>query len=143
MSSTMRAAILSLALVACTPFVAPSLVVPLGTNDWGDFALLVYDDSGLVTSGRAAERRPSMASDEVIALPERQELDIGWTGGACSHRPTLQLSGDSSALRLVIRNPNDEKLLPVSCPAVGIPLWVTLSLSEAVAQDALALEVSY
>lgn len=120
----------------------PSLVAPLGTNDFGQYALLVYDDSGLVTGGRALHQGPGRHLSGVVAFPERQELEIGWTGGACAHRPTLRLSGTSASLRLVISNPTEPQLPFVGCPAVGIPFAITLSLAEPVAQDAVVLEVS-
>lgn len=135
------------ALVACggLPLTPPTQIVDLAQNDFGRFVLLVYDASGLVTGGRPAQSRPG-ASGAVTAVPERQELEVAWTGGACSHQPTLEVSGDSSALRLVVRNPQDPQLLPflpMACPAVGILLRVTLSLTEPVEQDAIGIEVSY
>jgi hypothetical protein len=121
----------------------PSFVVPLVVNDFGDFVLLVYDDSGLVTGGRALEQGPGFGMDGVVAVPERQELDISWTGGACAERPRLHVSGNSAALRLVISNPTFSRLPFLGCPAVGIPLAATLSVSEPVADDAVKFEVSH
>lgn len=141
MLRVLHATCLMLAVIACAPFAPGSLVVPLASNEWGEFALHVYDASGFVVSGRAAEPRPTNGTDEVFAVPERREVEIAWTGGACSHRPTLVVTGNSLGLRLVVRNPHDETLLPISCPSVGIALRVVLSLNQAVAQDAITLEV--
>jgi hypothetical protein len=108
--------------------------------------LLVYDGSGLVTAARSADRQPGAVGDGVVAFPERNELEIGWTGGACSHRPTLTVTGDASALHLSLANPDDPQplpFLPIGCPAVGIPLAATISLHEPVAQDAVSIEVNY
>ena len=122
----------------------PTLVVPLGANDFGQYALLVYDDSGLVTGGRA-EPPPDIGMSGIVASPERQELHIAWIGGACAHRPTLRVSGTAASLRLELTNPPDPRLpfVPISCPAVGIPLGVTLSLSEPVGEEAVTFEVSH
>ena len=146
MSGRALAGLIAIACVACASPVGPPLVVPLDRNEWGGYTLLVYDDSGLVTAARSAQWQPGTASDELIAFPERQELEVGWTGGACSHRPTLKVTGDSSALRLTVGNPNDPQplpFLPIACPAVGVPLRVALSLSEPVAQNAVGIEVVY
>ena len=89
------------------------------------------------------EQQPGLGRDGVVALPERQELEIGWTGGACAHRPTLHVTGDPASLRLVISNPPEPQLPFVSCPAVGISLAVTLSVSQPVAQGAVEFDVSY
>ena len=143
----MRRLALTVALVAASCGVAippPTLAVPLGTNDFGEYALLVYDDSGLVTGG-LAEALPAFGTSGIVASPERQELHVAWTGGACSHRPTLRVSGTSASLRLEVANPMDPQLpfVPISCPAVGIPFGLTLSLSEPVGEDAVTLEVSH
>jgi hypothetical protein len=123
----------------------PSHTVPLGANDWGDYELLVYDQSGLVVGGGALRRdeRAQLDLDGLVALPERKELEIGWIGGACSHRPTLHVSGSATSLRLVLRNPPDERFFPVACPAVGIPLAVVLSVAEPVTQQHVTLEVQH
>jgi hypothetical protein len=120
--------------------------VPLEPSDWGQHTLLIYDDSRLVTAARSAQRQPGAAREGVTAFPERNKLEIGWTGGACSHRPTLIVTGDASALRLTVANPDDPQalpFLPIACPAVGIPLAATISLREPVAQDAVSIEVNY
>lgn len=64
--------------VACGPrFIGqPSLVLPLDRNEWGEYTLLVYDDSGLVTTARSAQWQPGTSSEAVIAFPERQELEV-------------------------------------------------------------------
>lgn len=142
----LKIALLTATVLACSGVVPPSFVVPLRPNEWGDYALLVYDGSGLVTNARAAERRPGVAPQDVIAAPDRMELEVGWTGGACSHRPILEITGNSDALRLVIANPNDPQplpFLPISCPAVGVPLRVTLLLNDPVTQEAVSVEVTY
>ena len=134
----------TLAAMSCGPAgPAPSLIVPLRTNGIGEYALLVYDDTGLVTGGRAREQQPGLATDGVLAFSERQELEIGWTGGACAHRPTLRVSGTAAFFQLVIDNPQEPQLPFVSCPAVGIPLGVTLSVREPVTQAAVTLEITY
>src|SRR5687768_2818827 len=96
--------LMSVASVACAPLVNPALIVPLEPGQWGQHTLLVYDDSGLVTAARSADRQRGAVGDGVVAFPERNELEIGWTGGACSHRPTLTVQGDTSALQLSLAN---------------------------------------
>ena len=138
-------AIASLVL-ACGSGQPPDLVVPLETNAVGDWQLLVFDDSGLVTGGRSVAVRPGERSDGVVAFPDRRELEMTWTGGACSHSPTLVVDGDPVKLRLTVRNPDDPNwlpFLPIGCPSAGVPLTVTLVVSEPVQQDALEIEVVY
>jgi len=81
----------------------------------------------------------------VFVRPERNELEIAWIGGACSHRPTVTLSGTSAALHIEVDNPPDPNFLPflpIACPAVGLPAGVTLSLREPIAPAAVAFEIS-
>jgi hypothetical protein len=137
----MSAALLA---VSCAVGVAPpSLVVPLGRNDFGDYTLVVYDDTGLVTAGRANEQPPRRGTSGVVASPERRELELAWIGGACAHRPTLRVSGTSASLQLALSNTPEPQLPFVGCPAVGLPFAVTLSLTEPVADGAAILEVTY
>jgi hypothetical protein len=115
----------------------PTLSVPLPSNEWGDFTLAVYDETGLVLDGRAGDQSLGGASPaSVTASPDRSELVISWTGGACSHRPIIRLTGDATDLQLVIvPTPAEFSLVPVSCPAVGILSSATLTLSQPVEQD--------
>ena len=120
----------------------PSYTISLANEqgDFGEYALLVYDETGLVMAGRRSDRRAQ--GERVTAFPERLELELEWTGGACSHRPILTLTGDATALRLELQPTPPEWTLPfVSCPAAGLPLGVTLSLGNALEQGALRLEV--
>lgn len=128
---------------ACsTALPAPTLAVQLSHSGAGDFVLHVYDDTGLITAARQNEKPP--VGDLITAFPERQELDLVWTGGACAHRPILNVTGDAAQLRLELRpGPSDPQLPFFACPAVGIPLGVTFTLSAAVPQAALTLQVVY
>jgi hypothetical protein len=133
-------------LSACASGPPADFDVPL-TSPGGDaYRLLIYDGSGLVTAARSNQCFPDCRTDEVLALPERLELEIGWTGGACHHQPTLEVAGDSAHLRVDVRNPADPNwvpFLPIGCPAVGVPLRVTLSLAEPVEGIVIDLEVHY
>lgn len=136
--------IVSLGISGCfsTPLPAPTLAVPLSAPEWGEFVLHVYDDTGLITSGRQNDEpaRPGGAT----AFPERQELDLNWAGGACNHRPILKVTGNEADLRLELeQGPSDPSFPLLQCAAVGILLGVTLSLSAPVAQEALTLQVVY
>jgi hypothetical protein len=134
--------VLAFTLLACggIPIQPPSQIVELPHNDFGDFVLLVYDQSGLVTGARAADLWQSEAGAGVEAHPESNEVSLSWTGGACAHGPKLAISGDSSALTLELdAAPFEFSAVPVECPAIGIPFAVTLTLSESVEQDALTL----
>ena len=136
-------AALALTMLGCAS--APSGGVPLESNEWGEYSLTVEDASGLVTAVRGADGPPG-APDGAVALPEQREVQLRWIGGACSHRPVLEVSGSSDDLRLAISNPPDPQplpFLPISCPAVGVPLGAVLTLSEPVDQDAIGLEVTY
>jgi hypothetical protein len=119
----------------------PTLTVPLPDNDFGSFALNVYDDTGLVVAGQASDEGLGGSSDPAVAaIPERSVLVLGWTGGACSHRPYLEVRGDAQSLDLAIApEPFEMSLAPVQCPAVGIPFEVTLTLSEPVEQANIEL----
>ena len=97
--------LVSVATLACGPLVGPSLTVPMEPSEWGQHTLLIYDDSGLGTDARSALRQLGAPWAGVAAFPEQNELEIGWTGGACSHLPTLHVTGDASALRLTVANP--------------------------------------
>jgi hypothetical protein len=115
----------------------PTLSVPLPENEFGTFQLDIYDDSGLVLSGRPGDQvLGGFAAVDVVAIPERSELLITWTGGACGHRPFVEIRGTSEDLRLVVApNPAEYSLAPVSCPAIGIVSSATLSLAEPVSQE--------
>ena len=132
--------------MACSAVPAPDLEVALTTPSGESYRLLIYDDSSLVTEARSNQCFPNCRTDEVLALPERLELEIAWTGGACHHQPTLEIAGDSAHLRVDVRNPADPNwlpFLPIACPAVGVPLRVTLALTEPVEEVAVDLEVHY
>jgi hypothetical protein len=121
----------------------PTLKIPLPDNEWGKFTLLVYDETGLVTggqSGRAAAANGAQPS-AVTADPERNELVVEWTGGACSHLPYLRLRGNANNLDLVIAPaPIEISLSPaIQCPAVGILETVTLTLTQPVEQAAVEI----
>ena len=133
------ALLIPMALMACiTP--PPTLTVPLPRNDFGEFELLVYDATHLVVEGRSEADARGPFEGEVSARPDLREIEIAWTGGACSHRPTLSLSGDATRLRLELdASPIEWSIFPVACPAVGIFFGVTLSLGEPVEQRAITL----
>lgn len=131
---------------ACGSIGNPDFQVPIASPSGDSYTLLVYDDTGLVTGARSAPWDRAASSDRAVAHPETQEVDINWTGGACHHQPTLEISGQATHLRLEVRNPSDPQwlpFLPVACPAVGVPLRVILSLSEPVQPIAADLEVLY
>jgi hypothetical protein len=119
----------------------PDLTIELPENEWGTFALLVYDESGLVIGGQsAAPGSDGTVPSAVAAQPERNELVVTWTGGACSHQPYLRVRGDARDLNLVIAPaPIEISFTAADCPAVGIPQTVTLSLSGPVDQTAVEI----
>ncbi|MEP7159076.1 MAG: hypothetical protein ABI797_06590 [Chloroflexota bacterium] len=131
---------LAISLVACggIPPTPPTHIVNLAHNDFGDFVLLVYDDSGLVTNALSSDQQ----NQPVVANPDRNELTVSWTGGACAHGPKLAITGDASALSLELdAAPFQFSAVPVACPAIGLLFAVTLSLDEPVEQDALNLKL--
>lgn len=135
------------AVLGCGHGVAPpTFTVPVSNNSgFGDFALLVYDESGLITGGIAAgpiDR--GVSNGDITMSPDELQLTLRWSGGACSHRPTLTLTGSATALKLELQTSPPEWRLPfLSCPAVGIPMGVTLSLSAPVEQSAVSTDVRY
>lgn len=137
---------LSTVVQACGVGPAPDFAAPFAVESWGGYEVLVYDDSGLVTGASAASAWFPDPSGDVVAHPDAKEVQVGWLGGACSHRPTIHITGNATDLEIAIGNPSDPQLipfLPVSCPAVGIPMVVTLLLSESVEQDAVDVAVNY
>jgi hypothetical protein len=121
---------------------AADLSVHLDTNDFGTFVLDIYDASGLVIDGRSFSkhgRSGPAIEPEFEAHPQRNEIDVWWLGGACSHRPRLHVSGDSSHLALEVTPdyPDGPTLggALASCPAVGLGFGVTLILSTAFDQS--------
>ena len=128
---------------ACSPAPAVPLIVPIAHESWGDYLVRVYDDSGLVLGARPSGQR---GVRDFAAFPDERRLEINWMGGACSHGPTVSISGTAERLDVVVDNPADPQwlpFLPVTCPAVGVPLGVNISLSEPVQQDAVGLSVNY
>lgn len=118
----------------------PPTVLVRTHNAFGDFAIGVYDHSGLVIDARLVE--DERGDDDVIARPETRELVIRWTGGACADSPRIDIDGTPTNLGIALRPSMDHSLrLFVACPAVGIPFAVSLSLTEAVAQTDVRLTV--
>ena len=134
-------AVFALSPSACGFGPAADFEVPITRGSAETWTLLINDDSGLVTGGRSAEAPRSEPNDGVVAFPDHREVEIGWTGGACEHRPRMQISGDVDRLRIDVYNPRDAFTL--SCPSIGILLRVRLSLTEPVDTDAIDLEVHY
>jgi hypothetical protein len=123
------------------PTTAPTHIVDLAQAYNGEqFLLLIYDDSGLVTSTASADAGETASDAQAVADPAKREIALTWTGGACAHSPRLAIKGDAAALTLELDvSPLEFSLVPVDCPAIGLLFFVTLTLSEPVAQDALTL----
>jgi hypothetical protein len=136
----------SAVLAACSPGPAAELQVALSHPGTEAYTLIVDDESGLLTGATSRDRLAGDPTDSVLAFPDRNELELYWLGGACSHKPTLKITGDASALLLEVSNPQDPQWLPFltgPCPAVGVPLLVVLSLSEPVAVDHVSVVENY
>jgi hypothetical protein len=137
----MRLALVIVIAAACTAAVPPTHSIPLPPSEWGEFTLAVYDSTGLVLDGRSlgpgGDGSPEAA---VVARPDEREVDVRWIGGACAHRPILSVRGAADDLRLeIVPEPAESGLAPVSCPAVGIFMGVTLTLGQPVEQRAVTL----
>lgn len=134
-----------LTLGGCGP--APTLSVPLNISYAGDFTALIFDSTGLVVGGRPLASGDWPSPDgNVLVRPDKAEIDIAWTGGACSHRPTITVSGTKDALKVTVAEPQDFNpffFLPVGCPAVGLLEGVTLSLDQAVQPGDVNLDITY
>ena len=126
-----------LAAAACGAAGPQPLVVPVAANEWGQFTMTVYDESGLVTGAHPKEQQP--LPNDLVALPDRREIEVGWIGGACAHAAVLRVRGDPLDLGIELAVHDDPQLpfLPIACPAIGIPLRVTLSLSAPVELEAI------
>ena len=138
--------ILAVAVIACSatrPPLPPTLSIQLPSNEWGDFTLDVYDESGLVTGGRSGEQSlGGVTPTKATVSPDGMELAVDWTGGACSHRPLLFVRGDAEKLDLVIvPSPVELSLAPPEgCPAIGILSSAAVTLSQPVPQENVAIE---
>lgn len=145
--ASLRVGLLAVALtvVGCGP--TPTLAVPLNMTRPGDFTALVFDSTGLVVGGRPLERGDGpWPGGNVLARPDKAEIDVAWIGGACSHRPTITVSGTKEALKVTVAEPRDFNpffFLPVSCTAVGLPKGVTLSLNQAVQPGHVSWDIAY
>jgi hypothetical protein len=129
---------LATSVIACSG--TPTLSIPMDLNWSGDFEAQVFDHTGLVTGGRQLPFS-EWHSEGATADPEHSEIDVTWTGGACSHHPTVTLSGSKDALSIRVTNPSDS-IFPVACPAVGLLAGITLELSEPVSGEALRFETA-
>ena len=132
--------------MACSSVEPADFEVPLISPGGDPYTLLVYDDSNLVSGGRPIEWQAASQIDDVLAFPDRREIEVGWTGGACQHKPSLEISGNATHLRIDVFNPSDPNwlpFLPIGCPAVGVPLRVSLSLTEPVQEIAVDVQVHY
>jgi hypothetical protein len=121
----------------------PTLVVPMEIDWEGDFAALIFDSTGLVTGGRYRDAGDGpWPGGAAFARPERNEIDIAWIGGACTHHPTVSLTGTANDLAIKVRTPSDPGPIPFvpiekDCPLIGLPMGVTLTLSAPVEQQAI------
>ncbi|MDL2335206.1 MAG: hypothetical protein QFC55_04150 [Chloroflexota bacterium] len=136
----------ALTLASCSLGPAPTLALPLDLT-WGPgFSVLVFDSTQLVSGGRQLPfNNADNFGDSATAHPERNEIDITWMGGACTHHPTVTLAGTADALTIQVATPNDGAafpFLPMSCAAIGLFMGVTLSLRETVAQQAIDVRFS-
>ncbi|MEP7378727.1 MAG: hypothetical protein ABI725_04105 [Chloroflexota bacterium] len=132
--------------LACGSTEPPDLQVPLTSGGGEAYTLLVYDATGLVTDVRNLGWQPGEPTDGAFAFPERQQVEIHWIGGACAHRPTLEITGNASDLLVTVTNPADPNFLPflpIGCPAVGIPLAVTISMSQPIQQQDVGMTEHY
>ena len=135
-------AVLALAVIGCG---AATPALPIAQNEFGQFSLQMNDQSGLVDAVRPVEP-DSVGPHGAVAMPEPKEIEIRWLGGACAHVSVLNVTGSAQDLSVEVRTPNDPQLLPflpVSCPAVGVPMGVVLSLSEPVAANAIDFEAPF
>lgn len=139
--------LVALTIVSCNPLARPPThSVPMLENEFGAFTLLVYDSTGLVVGAQRLERGEAAAPafDPVVtAFPDRNAVEVAWIGGACTHQPTLALTGDATTLVLQLEPETAEgkPLFGGLCPAIGLGFAVTLSLGAPVEQGAITLEV--
>jgi hypothetical protein len=142
------AIVAALVVASCSLGAAPTLTIPLDIP-WGPgFSVLVFDTSRLVAGGR--QLPANNAGDfmsAAIAHPERNEIDINWTGGACTHHPTVSLTGTANDLAIKVGTPSDPGPIPFipiekDCPLIGLFMGVTLTLSAPVEQQAITARFS-
>ena len=138
----MFAFVTAMALAACSLGPAPTLTIPLDINRDPGFSALIFDSSQLVAAGRQLMFDGSAHfGDSVVAHPERNELDLTWTGGACSHHPTINISGTADALVIELANGRDPGPIPFipieNCILIGLFMGVTITLKAPVEQQAI------
>lgn len=118
----------------------PSFTVEASSHP--QIVMRVFDQSGLVTGARRASTSSTFLNQDATADPDKSELTVRWMGGVCHLGPAISVSGTAQALHVFVQ-PDADAGLPQfgDCPAVGIVLGVTLTLSVPVEQDAITLEV--
>jgi hypothetical protein len=141
MKRATAAASLAALLFACN-LSTPTLEVPMAIEWAGEFKVSVFDSSGLVIGGRDVNRSPYPFGETARAHPETSEIELVWIGGACTHRPTLTVSGTTDALHLTVDSPSDSTIpfVEIACPLIGLPFGITLELSQPVEQQAITTE---
>jgi hypothetical protein len=143
--NALASVLFSLALVACNASgPAPSHVVPMLNGEFGAFSLLIYDSTGLVLGAQRTDQdhmAPPALDPVVTASPERNAVDLAWLGGACTHQPTLVITGEATHLVLQFDPEIAEGGLIVQCPAIGLGFAVRLSLAAPVEQGSITLEL--
>jgi hypothetical protein len=136
---------LAAAVTACGSLFPPAeRVFDAAIPELSDFTLRVVDESGLVVSMRSMRFDPPLngVDAEARAFPDRNELQVGWIGGMCNHRPTLTVTGSSGALHLNLEvNAGPGPSPFTACSATGYYFGMTVALNQPVQQDSITLVV--
>ena len=119
----------------------PTLTVQLPQSEYGTFALLIYDETGLVQEGQSVAVTDGAIPAEVTVEPAGNVLTVTWTGDSCSHQPYLRLRGDATDLDLIIAPmPIEMSMTPaLRCKPVGLLSSTTLVLDEPVTRENVSI----
>jgi hypothetical protein len=145
MTARVAAITVALALAGCVSWQpdhsAKATLFHVLPSSGNDVVMWVVDETGLVAAVREAARvQPGALDASAEARPDVKEIDVRWFGGVCHHGPTVTLTGSSGALHVTVQPDVGPGPLFGMCPGAGVDYGVTLTLSEAVAQDAIELD---
>ncbi len=96
----------------------------------------VVDSSGIVSSAGAGREDPPLNGPVAVTALGPRELVITWRGAACDSNSTIEVSGTSAALHVLVR-----RGLEAGCAGTDVTYESILTLAEEVPQQRVRAEV--
>ena len=109
-------------------------------DPWDPLPVTVVDNAGIVAGAAPADgsftnEDTDERAVEIGMLPGRDDaIQVDWTGGACDDRATVTIDPEGDTFRIATHTMQD--LTALSCPAVGIPRSLVLTLTGPMDADA-------